>query len=1209
MIGNLKNEGLFQSMFQLTAEGVLVVNKTGAILMANPACKNLFGYNPDSLLSKSIEILITEKYRKQLKKHIINPEKITVNKNLDVIGIKKNGTEFSLEIRLTPTVIDDKNLIITFLRDTSNRTENLLEIKKANNKLIESNHKFNTLINNVKGILFRSENNKDYTMHYISEGCLEITGYTFQDFQNKIINYGQLIIEADRNKVWEHIQTAIKQKKPYDFEYRIQHKNGCIKYVLGKGKAVYNNQNKAIALEGFITDITAQKETETQLRHNEAKTKALLEAMPDMMFIQDREGIYLDCYANKPEELFFLPENFIGVNMKAVLDASIYKIIKASHKKVIASGTMQVAEYYVQRKNETNYYEARVVLMNNHKLLTIVRNITENKKLEQDINKVETRSNAILNAVPDLFFVHDENVNILELYASNPTLLNAPKEALLGKNTKDILPSKIANQIADKLTKVRKTKQMETLQLNMKSLNGLVDFDVRIVPLEDNKTLSIARDVTEKKAQEKELLIKDRALASASNSIIIVDLIQPNTPIIFCNEAFEKMTGYTKGDVLGKDYKILKCHKEDQKEIDIMTNAILKGETCHVVLRTYRKDGTMFWSNIDITSIYNKNNTLTHFIAVQSDVTKKVAKEQLKNQTQKILELIAKDTPIKTIAEKIIETAETHLKNSIGSVLLLEKEDKTLHILAAPNLPKAFRDYIEGTVISPRAGSCGTAAFFKKEVIVSNIATNVLWEDHKGMATKHGLKACWAFPIMSSTNQVLGTFSVYNTFARTPLDSEKEILLDITYLASVAIENYNKTMQLQESKKQLELYAQKLEDKVQERTHEVMATVKELVAANLNLEDQILITKEAESEAVTSKNMASEIAKNFPNGFVVVVNKDLVVQFAEGEALSQLGLKPFITNGTIIDDISVFSEERKEQIKEDFKNTLIGQYLSSEVYYKNRYFAANTAPLFDENNQIIYALHVFSDITHQKEIELNIQNALKKEKDLNELKSRFVSMASHEFRTPLSAILTSSILIGKQNEPGKELKREKYVAQIEKNVNHLVNILNDFLSLSKLEEGKIVTIKERFDLVHFSKDLVEESELNLKKPKRTNLNTTEEELYVYLDAKLLRHIIINLLSNAYKYSKENTPIDFKISKNQDNVVIQITDQGIGIPEEEQKHLYDRFFRAKNAANIEGTGLGLNIVKSYTELMGGTIEVQSGKNKGTTFWVELPIESL
>lgn len=373
------------------------------------------------------------------------------------------------------------------------------------------------------------------------------------------------------------------------------------------------------------------------------------------------------------------------------------------------------------------------------------------------------------------------------------------------------------------------------------------------------------------------------------------------------------------------------------------------------------------------------------------------------------------------------------------------------------------------------------------------------------------------------------------------------------------------------------------------------------------IDDQIEITKVAEGEAVASKNIASQIARNFPNGFILVLNKQTEVLFAEGDTISQLGLNMVLKEGNILNKSSFFSEERKARIVKKINRTLSGEHLSFEVIYKDRYFAVNTAPLRDTQQQINSVVAVYNDISKQKEVEFSIQNALKKEQELNDLKTRFISVASHEFRTPLSAILTSAILIGKRNGDGEQEKREKYLAQIERNVQNLTIILNDFLSLGKLDEGKLVAIKEQFDLVSYVRLLINDNNINLKKEQSINFSSTFQEIFVNMDAKLLNHILNNLLSNASKFSSETSIIDFKIQKKGENVVLQISDDGIGIPAEDQKYLFERFFRTKNAANIEGTGLGLNIVKQYTDLMGGKVTFESIENEGTTFWVELPIE--
>ncbi|GAA4946330.1 hypothetical protein GCM10023314_19530 [Algibacter agarivorans] len=1210
MSNKINNEDVFKTIFETSVEGILVVTKDGSIQMANVACEQIFGYDSGELLDKNIDILIPDNFRKQHKTHVKtyskNPKPRNLINNIDLWGIKKDGTEFCLDISLSPTKIKDEQLTIAFLRDATIRKNEYEKIQQTNAALIESNRKFDALINNLQGIVYRCKNDKDWTIEYISEGCQDITGYGPKSFLNGTTHFSHITLQEDLTEVWNSKLRKLDKKKPFILSYRITDKKGRIKYLHELGRGIFDKNGNLEAIEGFITDVTAQKEQELALKENQARTKALLEAIPDMIFIQNRKGEYLDWYCNTPEKLFMPPKKFIGLHMEKVLPPHVYNSFKTAHQKLKESGEMQLAEYCAKGKKDMNHYEARMVLMNDHKILTIVRDVTENKNLERDIGIAEIRSNAILNALPDLFFVHDENVNLLEIHASNPSLLNAPVEDLIGKNIKEVLPSDIAKQISNKLAKVRKTKHMEMLQMTVNSMKGLVDLDVRFVPLADNKTLSIARDVTDLNAKTKLLQIRSRALEAADNSILIVDAQNPNLPITYCNDAFEKVTGYTKKEVYGRNCNFLQNDDRDQKEIAIMRNAIKHGETCHVVLRNYKKDGTLFWNELTITPVKNEAQQLTHFIGVQNDVSNRIKQEKLKDQIRRILELITKDRPITQICNNIIETVETHLEDGMASVLLLDKKSKTLHKLAALHIPKDFSDFIEGISIGPKVGSCGTAAFLKKEIIVADIKNNSLWKNYKDIALKNGLRSCWAYPIMSSTNQVLGTFAIYNKHPREPLKKEKEIILDMTYLASIAIEKHYNTISLKDSKTQLEQYAHKLEEKVQQRTKEVMATVKQLVESNLDLEDQILITEQAEKNALLSKALVSEVAKNFPRGFITVVDKNFQIVLAEGEALAEVGLKPFIFEGISIDDIFVFSEERKVRIKGDIVKTLSGKHLSFETKYKNRYFSVNTAPLLDENLDRSNALLVYSDISQQKEIEFNIQKALKKEKELNELKSRFISMASHEFRTPLSAILTSAILIAKQNEPGQELKREKYVVQIEKNVKHLVTILNDFLSLSKLEEGKIAAIKEHIDLINLAKVFVEESKVSLKKGQHIILSTPRDELFLNLDAKLFRHIITNLLSNASKYSPENSNIDFKILQHQNHILIQITDQGIGIPEEEQKHLFERFFRANNAINIEGTGLGLNIVKHYTELLGGIIGFKSRLNIGTTFWVELPI---
>jgi len=228
----------------------------------------------------------------------------------------------------------------------------------------------------------------------------------------------------------------------------------------------------------------------------------------------------------------------------------------------------------------------------------------------------------------------------------------------------------------------------------------------------------------------------------------------------------------------------------------------------------------------------------------------------------------------------------------------------------------------------------------------------------------------------------------------------------------------------------------------------------------------------------------------------------------------------------------------------------------------------------------------------------NVSKSLEKEKELNQLKSQFVSMASHEFRTPLGSIQLSTALINKYAEKGDTEGILKHTQKIKNSVDLLTNILNDFLSLDRLEGGFIHANFKEFNLVKLSEEIVEEMQPMAKQNQNIVYQHTGNHGMVHLDPHLLKNAITNLISNAIKYSGENTFIEFNTAITDEECVIEVKDDGIGIPEADQKHLLEPFFRANNTGKIPGTGLGLNIVKQYAHLMNGELTWESKLNHGT-----------
>ena len=305
----------------------------------------------------------------------------------------------------------------------------------------------------------------------------------------------------------------------------------------------------------------------------------------------------------------------------------------------------------------------------------------------------------------------------------------------------------------------------------------------------------------------------------------------------------------------------------------------------------------------------------------------------------------------------------------------------------------------------------------------------------------------------------------------------------------------------------------------------------------------------------------------------------------------EAGLNPFVVRGkryvmALVSDITL-RKQHEERI----------QNLNQELEQKVR---ERTEKL---NNTI---LDLQEEVLLRKEAEAKARESLQKERELNELKTKFLSLVSHEFKTPLSGILTSATLIGKYTKAEQQEKREKHLVTIKNKVKYLNNILNDFLSVERLETGKVTYKFSTFPLSKVVNEVVYDANMLLKDGQRINYPDGIDDCIIEFDEKILELILSNLINNAVKYSGENTVIDLSANIEDQMLYFKVADQGRGIPEKEQKFIFNRYFRAENALLDQGTGIGLNIVKSHLENLGGHITFSSEQDKGSVFTVALPL---
>ncbi|GAA4307989.1 hypothetical protein GCM10023115_37580 [Pontixanthobacter gangjinensis] len=312
----------------------------------------------------------------------------------------------------------------------------------------------------------------------------------------------------------------------------------------------------------------------------------------------------------------------------------------------------------------------------------------------------------------------------------------------------------------------------------------------------------------------------------------------------------------------------------------------------------------------------------------------------------------------------------------------------------------------------------------------------------------------------------------------------------------------------------------------------------------------------------------------------------------------EAGLNPFSIDGedyvmSLVIDISV-RKEAQRQIKE----------LNSELEEKIK---LRTSELQESVENLKHLnLELEEEITRRKEAERKIKDALQKEKELSELKTKFLSLVSHEFKTPLSGILTSATLAEKYTREEQQEKREKHLVTIRNKVHYLNNILNDFLSIERLDSGRGQYKFSNFGLKRLINEVVYNANITLKDGQEIIYPRDVEDVELFMDEKILELILSNLLGNAIKYSPENTLIKFRLELDGEFIYFEVEDQGRGIPEKDQKHIFERYFRAENALLDQGTGIGLNIAKTHLENLGGSISFESEEHKGTTFRVKVPM---
>ncbi|MFB2968736.1 PAS domain S-box protein [Aerosakkonema sp. BLCC-F183] len=477
-----------------------------------------------------------------------------------------------------------------------------------------------------------------------SEQTEVIFGFVPASFTGTYETYIDRVHPDDRHYLKATITDTLKEKIPYSIEHRVIWPDGSIRWVATKGDIICDRTGQPIAMSGVVMDITDRKQAEAALRDSEFKLRTIVENSTDAIFIKDKNGHYIFINRSGAKYLNCSIEAILGKRNEDFLTAESERQIREFDGIVMSSNMAWTCEEIFETNESKRiflstkcpYLSAEGELLG---IVGICRDITESKQVEEKMRRhlaaVEAAGDGIgiVNAAGEYIYINQSHAKIFGYESA---------EELIGKTWQELYYEDECKRIqGDIIPIVIQQGKWQGEATARRSDGTTFAQELSLTLVADGGLICVCHDITERKQTEEKLRLTDRALVASSNGIIISDTKQPDNPVIYTNPAFEEMTGYSAAEVIGRNCRFLQGSDTNQPGLEKLRAAIREKTTCKVVLRNYRKDGSLFWNELNVSPIYDSNGILTHYIGIQNDITeRKLAEEELQTSTSRLSALI-----------------------------------------------------------------------------------------------------------------------------------------------------------------------------------------------------------------------------------------------------------------------------------------------------------------------------------------------------------------------------------------------------------------------------------------------------------------------------------------------------------------------------------------------------------------------------------------
>ena len=495
------SEAQFRTLAETTPAGVMILEE-GRATYANPAAEALLGFGSGELIGVDVSALVRSDHLEIMQRGVLAIEHGERTAAQAEFMIKtRDGRE--RWVFASAGRIDEHRVVTTFF-DISER-------RAAENALQESQRAIATLMGNLPGMAYRCANDPEWTMEFVSEGCLALTGYPSEDLiGSRRVSYASVIHPDDREQVWRDVQQALANRQPYTLSYRIVTANGTIRWAWEKGRGVFAADGTLRALEGFVSDVTERREAENALRLAESRQRALLDAIPDLMFRLDAKGMFLDFNTTRPGSLLLPPERFLGRCVTEVMPPPIAAQTMERVARVLEQGGIEVFEYELPLDSRPGNFEARLVRAGSDEVVVIVRDITERKLAEQALRESEERYRNLVEMSPDGVAVHDgervvfANPRLVEMlgFTSADEIVGRPVMSFVHQDSLALVGPRIARVTSER------TAQPLAEERFIRADGSVIDVEVVSIPFKFEGRAAaqvVVRDVTGRRQLEERL--------------------------------------------------------------------------------------------------------------------------------------------------------------------------------------------------------------------------------------------------------------------------------------------------------------------------------------------------------------------------------------------------------------------------------------------------------------------------------------------------------------------------------------------------------------------------------------------------------------------------------------------------------------------------------------------------------------------------------